>query len=61
MEFIIILLLLGDLIVTFLLWQKNQQQTDQAKKIFEDQADQLSDQLDWEIVWVRCVRIYIEI
>ena len=47
MEFVIILLLLGDLIVTFLLWQKNQQQTDQAKKIFEDQADQLSDQLDY--------------
>ena len=47
MEFVIILLLLGDLIVTFLLWQKNQQQTDQQKKIFEDQADQLSDQLDY--------------
>ena len=47
MEFIIILLLLGNLIVTFLLWQKNQQQTDQQKKIFEDQADQLSDQLDY--------------
>ena len=40
MEFVIIFLLLGNLIVTFLLWQKNQQQTDQAKKIFEDQADQ---------------------
>lgn len=47
MEFVIILLLLGNLIVTFLLWQKNQQQTDQAKKVFEDQADQLSDQLDY--------------
>ena len=47
MEFVIILLLLGNLIVTFLLWQKNQQQTDQAKKIFEDQADQLSNQLDY--------------
>lgn len=47
MEFGIILLLLGNLIVTFLLWQKNQQQTDQQKKIFEDQADQLSDQLDY--------------
>lgn len=47
MEFVIILLLLGNLIVTFLLWQKNQQQTGQAKKIFEDQADQLSDQLDY--------------
>lgn len=47
MEFVIILLLLGNLIVTFFLWQKNQQQTDQAKKIFEDQADQLSDQLDY--------------
>ncbi len=47
MEFVIILLLLGNLIVTFFLWQKNQQQTDQAKKIFENQADQLSDQLDY--------------
>ncbi|MCW0997031.1 DNA recombination protein RmuC [Streptococcus anginosus] len=47
MEFVIIFLLLGNLIVTFLLWQKNQQQTDQAKKVFEDQADQLSDQLDY--------------
>lgn len=47
MEFVIILLLLGNLIVTLLLWQKNQQQTDQQKKIFEDQADQLSDQLDY--------------
>ncbi len=47
MEFVIILLLLGNLIVTFLLWQKSQQQTDQQKKIFEDQADQLSDQLDY--------------
>lgn len=47
MEFVIIPLLLGNLIVTFLLWQKNQQQTDQQKKIFEDQADQLSDQLDY--------------
>ena len=47
MEFVIIILLLGNLIVTFLLWQKNQQQTDQAKKIFEDQADQLSEQLDY--------------
>ena len=47
MEFVIILLLLGNLIVTFLLWQKNQQQTDQQKKIFEDQADHLSDQLDY--------------
>ena len=47
MEFVIIFLLLGNLIVTFLLWQKNQQQTDQQKKIFEDQADHLSDQLDY--------------
>ena len=47
MEFVIIFLLLGNLIVTFFLWQKNQQQTDQAKKIFENQADKLSDQLDY--------------
>ena len=47
MEFVIIPLLLGNLIVTFLLWQKNQQQTDQQKKFFEVQADQLSVQLDY--------------
>ena len=57
MEFIMILLLLGDLIVTFLLWQKNQQQTDQAKKIFEDQADQLSDQLDYRFEQERQQRL----
>lgn len=57
MEFIIILLLLGDLIVTFLLWQKNQKQTDQAKKIFEDQADQLSDQLDYRFEQERQQRL----
>lgn len=47
MEFVIILLLLGNLIVTFLLWQKNQQQADQVQKLLEDQADHLSDQLDY--------------
>ena len=57
MEFIIILLLLGNLVVTFLLWQKNQQQTDQAKKIFEDQADQLSDQLDYRFEQERQQRL----
>ena len=57
MEFVIILLLLGNLIVTFLLWQKNQQQIDQAKKIFEDQADQLSDQLDYRFEQERQQRL----
>lgn len=57
MEFVIIFLLLGILIVTFLLWQKNQQQTDQAKKIFEDQADQLSDQLDYRFEQERQQRL----
>ena len=57
MEFVIIFLLLGNLIVTFLLWQKNQQQTDQAKKIFEDQADQLSDQLDYRFEQERQQRL----
>ena len=47
MEFVIILLLLGNLIVTFLLWQKNQQQTDQVQKLLEDQTDHLSNQLDY--------------
>ena len=57
MEFVIIFLLLVNLIVTFLLWQKNQQQTDQAKKIFEDQADQLSDQLDYRFEQERQQRL----
>ena len=57
MEFVIIFLLLGNLIVTFLLWQKNQQQTDQAKKIFEDQADQLSNQLDYRFEQERQQRL----
>lgn len=57
MEFVIILLLLGNLIVTFLLWQKNQQQTDQAKKIFEDQADRLSNQLDYRFEQERQQRL----
>ena len=57
MEFVIIFLLLGNLIVTFLLWQKNQQQTDQAKKIFENQADQLSDQLDYRFEQERQQRL----
>ena len=57
MEFIIILLLLGNLIVTFLLWQKNQQQTDQVQKLLEDQADQLSDQLDYRFEQERQQRL----
>ena len=47
MEFVIIFLLIGNLVVTFLLWQKNQQQADQVQKLLEDQADHLSDQLDY--------------
>ncbi len=39
------------------MWQKNQQQTDQAKKIFEDQADQLSDQLDYRFEQERQQRL----
>lgn len=57
MEFIIILLLLGDLIVTFLLWQKNQQQTNQVQKLLEDQADHLSDQLDYRFEQERQQRL----
>ena len=60
MEFVIILLLLGNLIVTFFLWQKNQQQTDQAKKIFENQADQLSDQLDYRFEQERQQRLLVQ-
>ena len=57
MEFVIIFLLLGNLIVTFLLWQKNQQQTDQVQKLLEDQADHLSDQLDYRFEQERQQRL----
>ena len=57
MEFVIIFLLLGNLIVTFLLWQKNQQQADQVQKLLEDQADHLSDQLDYRFEQERQQRL----
>ena len=49
MEFIIILILLGNLVLTFLLWQKISQQTETLKQVLENQADHLSDQLDYRL------------
>ena len=49
MEFIIILILLGNLVLTFLLWQKLSQQTETLKQVLENQADHLSDQLDYRL------------
>ena len=57
MEFVIIFLLIGNLVVTFLLWQKNQQQADQVQKLLEDQADHLSDQLDYRFEQERQQRL----
>ena len=49
MEFIIILILLGNLVLTFLLWQKLSRQTETLKQVLENQADHLSDQLDYRL------------
>ena len=49
MEFIIILILLGNIVLTFLLWQKLSQQTETLKQVLENQADHLSDQLDYRL------------
>ena len=49
MEFIIILILLGNLVLTFFLWQKLSQQTETLKQVLENQADHLSDQLDYRL------------
>ena len=54
MEFIIILILLGNLVLTFLLWQKLSQQTETLKQVlgissgrsFERGQDRFAPQLD---------------
>lgn len=49
MEFIIVLLLLVNLALSYLLWQKSSSQAQQVQKVLEDQADNLSEQLDYRL------------
>lgn len=47
MEILIIILLVANLLLTFLLWQSQTQQKKDVQEILEAQADHLSDQLDY--------------
>lgn len=49
MEILIIILLLANLLLTFLLWQSQTQQKKDVQEILEAQADHLSDQLDFRL------------
>ncbi len=49
MEILIIILLLANLLLTFLLWQSQTQQKKDVQEILEAQADHLSDQLDYRL------------
>ncbi|MCY7137292.1 DNA recombination protein RmuC [Streptococcus gordonii] len=49
MEILIIILLLANLLLTFLLWQSQTQQKKDVQEILEEQADHLSDQLDYRL------------
>jgi len=49
MEILIIILLLANLLLTFLLWQSRTQQKKDVQEILEAQADHLSDQLDYRL------------
>lgn len=49
MEILIIILLLANLLLTFLLWQSRTQQKKDVQEILEAQADHLSDQFDYRL------------
>ena len=49
MEILIIILLVANLLLTFLLWQSRTQQKKDVQEILEAQADHLSDQLDYRL------------
>ena len=53
MEILIIILLVANLLLTFLLWQSRTQQKKDVQEILEAQADHLSDQLDYRLEQVR--------
>ena len=47
MEIILLLLLIANLAGLFLIWQRQEKQEKYLTKSLEDQADNLSDQLDY--------------
>lgn len=49
MEILFIILLVANLLLTFLLWQSQTQQKKDVQEILEAQADHLSDQLDYRL------------
>ena len=49
MEILIIILLVANLLLTFLLWQSQTQQKKDVQEILDAQADHLSDQLDYRL------------
>lgn len=49
MEILIIILLVANLLLTFLLWQSQTQQKKDIRGVLETQADHLSDQLDFRL------------
>jgi len=49
MEILIIILLVANLLLTFLLWQSQTQQKKDVQEILEAQADHLSDQFDYRL------------
>lgn len=49
MEILIIILLVANLLLTFLLWQSQTQQKKDVQEFLEAQADHLSDQLDYRL------------
>lgn len=49
MEILIIILLVANLLLTFLFWQSQTQQKKDVQEILEAQADHLSDQLDYRL------------
>lgn len=49
MEILIIILLVANLLLTFLLWQSQTQQKKDVQEILEAQANHLSDQLDYRL------------
>ena len=53
MESLLVLLLIANLAGIFLIWQRRDKQEKHLSKILEDQADHLSDQLDYRFEQAR--------
>ena len=53
MEIVLLLLLIANLVGLFLIWQRQDKQEQYLTKSLEDQADNLSDQLDYRFEQAR--------